>query len=436
MGNLLEASGSNYLLSSVQAPLGKFTNCKHHLGSIAQIMRLQKKIAKYNFSEGFYIPVTSLRTLFSSSPLKGHEILIEHFYSNPKLKKVNVMEILASIIVYSACTLEEKIRISIEVFDFDNNKILTKDEMVIMCISFMRGIGIMTQKAGFNTKVVEDLAHEAFDLADSNPDGMITYEELTRWVKSSQVLLELFTKTMPKTYVPSRRRSLLESTGFELEKKVNWVNASYESKVWTNTSPQKTHYQKLTFRTAEETMQIIKNFYYKFSDANGKILAKVVYEFLAESIEFKDIKDTFLQEYKLKLLTDVSYEEVVSTILRRGRVRYKTVSANYSCSPRRSENGIWKDEVVEKKKQGWEESQDLSENQLMKLKKLFARYDQDKDGHISFNEFKRALQDSLTLESIVQLFEEYDIHKSGQLELPEFVRMFVADNVKLPTDLR
>ena len=86
-------------------------------------------------------------------------------------------EVLASLITYSASTIDDKIQMAFETFDFDRNHVITRDEMVILCISFMRGIAIMTDSSQYNRKFSEDLASEAFLLADTDPDGMLTNEE-------------------------------------------------------------------------------------------------------------------------------------------------------------------------------------------------------------------------------------------------------------------
>lgn len=177
MGNLLELSNKNYLLSEVHDTLKLLTNCIIYSGSSAEIIQLQKKIARLGISQGFFVPVTSIKTIFRNTPIDSHTSLIETYFGNLKYQKVNIMEVIASLITYSACSLEEKVKLALEVYDLDGNQVITKDEMVIMCISFMRGIGIMVQAALNNQSMSEQLADQAFYLADSNPDGMITYDE-------------------------------------------------------------------------------------------------------------------------------------------------------------------------------------------------------------------------------------------------------------------
>jgi Ca2+-binding EF-hand superfamily protein len=91
--------------------------------------------------------------------------------------KINIYEVLISIITYSASSLNEKLRMAFETFDFDKNEVITKDEMTILCISFLRGVATMTESSQYNRKFSEVLASEAFKTADTNPDGMVTFEE-------------------------------------------------------------------------------------------------------------------------------------------------------------------------------------------------------------------------------------------------------------------
>lgn len=177
MGSLLEKTDTNYLLFDIPSQLDQLCNCKIYSGSKIDIMRVQKKIAKSTAIKGFFIPLNAIPNIFRKTPLEGRENLVESYFNYAKRQQVNIMEIIAALIVYSACTIEDKAQMALDVFDFDGNKVITKDEMIIMCISFMRGVGIATQSALNHKKFSEALANEAFYLADSNPDGMITYEE-------------------------------------------------------------------------------------------------------------------------------------------------------------------------------------------------------------------------------------------------------------------
>jgi Ca2+-binding EF-hand superfamily protein len=177
MGNLLVYSPSNELLFEVIPELTSLTKCNMNLGGNDDIMLLQQKVAKASASEGFFIPSSSVRIIFKDSLLEGHEAVIDSYFEHRKYKKVNIMEVFASLVTYSASTVEDKVKMALDIFDFDGNSVISQDEMVIMCVSFMRGISIMTQGSAYDPIYTKTLAKEAFLLADKIPDGKITFDE-------------------------------------------------------------------------------------------------------------------------------------------------------------------------------------------------------------------------------------------------------------------
>ena len=176
MGNLLDPINSDYLLSEVQPPLDIFSNCIFYIGKFNEIMQIQNRIAKLVTFKGFYLSIVKALRIFKNSPLDNYEDLLEKFFMQSH-KKVNIMEVMAGLITYSSCSISEKAKLALNIFDFNNDKLISREEMIIMCMAFIRGIGIMTQNSSFHQKNIQKLADEAFYLADENPDGMITLEE-------------------------------------------------------------------------------------------------------------------------------------------------------------------------------------------------------------------------------------------------------------------
>jgi Ca2+-binding EF-hand superfamily protein len=172
MGNLLIPGPSNPLLSPIQPPLQILSNCTKNSGTYTEVHQVTKKSTRTIF-----IPSSSLKYFLSSTPASGKENQLIPKFSQSQDSKLNIMELMSSLILYSSCSLSEKVHLSFEVFDFDKNEVITKDEMVILCLSFLKGAAIMTQTAFFSKKIMKKLADEAFILADSNPDGQITKNE-------------------------------------------------------------------------------------------------------------------------------------------------------------------------------------------------------------------------------------------------------------------
>ena len=279
-------------------------------GKPSDIFNLQKKITKLDISQGFFVPVTEIRKIFKKSPIEHQYSIIETYFLHAKQQKVNIMEVIACLIVYSSCTLEEKIQIAVDVFDFDNNHVITKDEMIIMCISFIRGIGIATQAALYNKQYVEELSNQAFYLADSNPDGMITYEEyylfrLIEWIKGNQVLTILFTKTHPRV-MHSKRKSLMESHGFELKDVHCPGTFDRRHRIRTASEPKKTQYKIPINSSIEYTQNILHEHYQKLLQAKGRVIVKDLHDALNHHILYKNISEKIAKSFKYRQHSEIT----------------------------------------------------------------------------------------------------------------------------------
>lgn len=171
---MLFETENNFLLAEVSEDLVLMKNCKSNVGNPNEVILAQRRIKGLNV----YVQPAQLKKIFIKTPLEHRESIVEyHFIYSKKEQKINILEVLASLITYSASTIDEKIQMAFNTFDFDGNQVITRDEMVMLCISFMRGIGIMTQSSLHHRKFSEELANGAFIEADTNPDGQITFEE-------------------------------------------------------------------------------------------------------------------------------------------------------------------------------------------------------------------------------------------------------------------
>ena len=117
-----------------------------------------------------------LRKLAKGTEIDGKEELIFSVFSNLK-KQIALNDICAALIVYSACTWEEKCALALKLIDQDGNEVISKDEMLAMCSVFIRSIGAVTRTPLWKNVNFKKLAQECFRAADSHPDGSITLFE-------------------------------------------------------------------------------------------------------------------------------------------------------------------------------------------------------------------------------------------------------------------
>lgn len=177
MGNILQSSSASYFLSEVSGTFTHLTKCNFHKGSSSDILLLQQRVAKIDLLHSCFVDPSQVKQLFKSTPIEGCELIITRHFIQKPVQKINIMEVLAAIIVYSSETLENKVKLAVEIFDFDENQVITYNEMLVLCKSFINGIGIMTNSALYSKATLESLGDQAFIMADSTPDGRITYEE-------------------------------------------------------------------------------------------------------------------------------------------------------------------------------------------------------------------------------------------------------------------
>ena len=95
---------------------------------------------------------------------------------------INVLELIVALTVYAYASIKYKIRFIFLLFDFDNNKAISRDEMVIMSAAFIRGIGVILQYPIPRAYELKEIADRVFEYIDENPDDLITHRELEDWV--------------------------------------------------------------------------------------------------------------------------------------------------------------------------------------------------------------------------------------------------------------
>lgn len=170
MGSI--SSSNSYLLSETLMSLEILTNCKYYLGSLKDV-----KFVSQKHLPSLYVSPLILRFYLSDTPLQKYSAILREKFSYQGHDSVNLMEIISCIITYSSCSVQEKVQMAFQVFDFDKDSIISKDEMTILCLSFMRGLAVITGSTILPSSYCEELAKEAFIKADSYPDGEITEDE-------------------------------------------------------------------------------------------------------------------------------------------------------------------------------------------------------------------------------------------------------------------
>lgn len=173
-------------------------------------------------------------------------------------------------------------------------------------------------------------------------------------------------------------------------------------RIQVDSEPIKSNYRRPSIVTHTDAVNEIKTLFGISENSRKRIIAKDIYEALGKRVEFHEFRSEFYNHFKSKLYSALTLEEIQASLFKRGSRRFKTLSV-----PPVDENMYPE-----------------SKHKDLVLKKLFIKYDLNRDGLISYQEFRRALQEILTREAVDTIFSEYDINGDGKLTFDDFLRVF------------
>ena len=178
MGQRLAALDSRVsaeiLSSELKSSCGVLTGCTGQTGSLVEIRRLYERYRKHSQAKGHHLSRSDFHMVLRNSPVEG---LTDAYSGFERSGLVNMLEFIAALVLYAATSWESKVLFLIELFDFDGNRSLSKDELTILCTAVLNGFGSLTASPRMRPSQLAGLSEEVFTEADSTPDGLITYDE-------------------------------------------------------------------------------------------------------------------------------------------------------------------------------------------------------------------------------------------------------------------
>ena len=164
------------LNSPVLQKFGVLTGCTLHTGSLVEIRRFFERYRRMKATQGYHLPLAEFNVITKNSPLEGLTDAYQSFARGPT-RTVNVLEFLSALILFAVTTWENKVLFVMRLFDFDNNRCLSSDEVTILISSALNGFATLTNTPRLHTAQTAVLSEQMFVRADTNPDGLITYDE-------------------------------------------------------------------------------------------------------------------------------------------------------------------------------------------------------------------------------------------------------------------
>jgi hypothetical protein len=203
---------------------------------------------------------------------------------------------------------------------------------------------------------------------------------LEEWINSNEVLSSLFNRgKLPEI---KKRKSILESQGFEVNQRENFLLKISKVQV----KPSKTNRKTRTIsRKIKKTA---------LSNRNDGDLESISF--------FNDSRDRRNNEILEKIIKSKFFAVSKSNPLQRNLQGSLKISKKPAFKPFEIDSNF--------------------------LKKLFLRYDLNNDGFVSLKEMKLVLREKLSNEAIQMIFEEYDSDNDGLLSFEDFYKLFTPNS--------
>ncbi|OMJ88619.1 hypothetical protein SteCoe_9399 [Stentor coeruleus] len=328
------------------------------------------------------------------------------------------MEVFASIITYSMANWKTKVKLSFLVFDFDESKSISKDEMVIMIISFVRGIGSMTNSTLYESLDLEPLGKQCFDLANSDSQGLITLDQLTTWIGECEEIMNLLQKYEPKADVVKKHTKVLTkmpNTRYFKKEIINRresisVNFAGRKKLehMKNFSLPRV-IEKKEWKSRDSDLQLLHDIFYKHANDRGFALVGEIYQELIESPQFKRESEFFFHEFDFNANAMIKFSQLIDFM-------DKSKSKQGYFLKRGSDMIFPTSEPIVKRK--------IYTVKIPTLKSMFKNFDKNRDGFLTYEELKDGLRKHFTKCAIKEIFENYDVDGNKLIDFAEFMNVF------------
>lgn len=107
--------------------------------------------------------------------------------------RIDCLELLGGVALVCQAPFEDKARFCFELYDFNLNATLSRKEIVVMMMVSICGMNVLTggeERLEPKLEYYEELALDAFNRADRDGSGQISYDEFIFWARSNRELMQ------------------------------------------------------------------------------------------------------------------------------------------------------------------------------------------------------------------------------------------------------
>jgi WD40 repeat protein/Ca2+-binding EF-hand superfamily protein len=192
------------------------------LWSIADVRELKKRFTTQ--VNGFALVEAQFETIMSFKKDVTNFVSLEELFKvldNDNDGRLDGLELLGGIALCCQATFEEKAQFCFELYDFNLNSSLSKREMIMMMIASICGMISLTggdEDAEPELEVFEHLAEEAFQRADRDNSGDISFNEFVLWARSNRDLMSVL-DSLSKASLKAKQNINPEDSAEEADEK-------------------------------------------------------------------------------------------------------------------------------------------------------------------------------------------------------------------------
>eukprot|EP00831_Metopus_contortus_P052040 TRINITY_DN4369_c0_g1_i3.p1 TRINITY_DN4369_c0_g1~~TRINITY_DN4369_c0_g1_i3.p1 ORF type:complete len:218 (-),score=52.77 TRINITY_DN4369_c0_g1_i3:136-789(-) len=143
-------------------------------------------------SEEYTVTKAQLSSVFKCT--EAEAVMLLKYFDITKTGKIDTYEFICGMILISQATLEEKAEMIFGLYDFDGNKFITKDELVIMLMSALAALRHMSEGTPPPTEDVESVAYSVMKSSDANNDKRISMYEFLSYITKNKDFLTFLKK--------------------------------------------------------------------------------------------------------------------------------------------------------------------------------------------------------------------------------------------------
>ncbi|CAG9331063.1 unnamed protein product [Blepharisma stoltei] len=444
MGNYLiqgnqSTSLASYLLKPVDFSMQILTKW-----ILSDIMFLYKRFIRLHTGKGFLLSRAEVKRLARVSPMGGMEDVIFNAFHMFSSQKLNILEIFAAAITYSDMELNEKLKLAMYIFDLDGSKYLTKDEVLLLCRSFIRAIGNMTRGPEIEEPSILVLCDTFFSVLNKNTNGKISLDDLKNLVFLNQTLTELLNKNIKMkelkifaTENSPRNKTPLIKRG---HRRVETIGASPFTIKARATSRQRDTSATSKVRRSSFRKKRTDNFSVSIgNELISRCEANRFYEVFKAAAKGQNVAISFLIHNLMLQERDLVYDadlipqtsEIMNFTQMLSMIYRNATPAEIRRLVRIIDPNLEPETPILENNQEYRKR--LSFRTAKIYPQLFDKFEKDKDGFIGFKALKKVLGDKFQEENLHKLYDQYRTDKG--IDLQGFIMMFAPNNSYITQDV-